>query len=141
MGYYLEINYVKKGEKMSKEVVSKRKIKKANIWLVIALCIMSALFITSTVLWLTNMSKVNKMDVAIDNVYQRNFYDFVDNVNNAEVKLSKVLASDYDSYCRKMLGEISKNANSASYNLSNLPISLNGLDETKKFINRGYKYM
>ena len=79
MGYYLEINYVKKGEKMSKEVVSKRKIKKANIWLVIALCIMSALFITSTVLWLTNMSKVNKMDVAIDNVYQRNFYDFVDN--------------------------------------------------------------
>lgn len=109
---------------------------KANIGLVIALCVVSACLIVTSVLWLTNMSKINSMGLTIESVYQRNFYDLVDNVNNTEVKLSKVLASSYDSYSRKLLGEISKNANSASYNLNNLPISLNGIDETKKFINQ-----
>lgn len=109
---------------------------KANFWLVLALCVVTAGLITTTILWLTNMNNVNKMGANIESVYQRNFYDLVDNVNNAEVKLSKVLASNKDSYCKKMLNEISKNANSASYNLSNLPISLGGVDETKKFINQ-----
>ena len=109
---------------------------KANVGLVIALCIVSGLLIISSILWLTNMSKVNNMGLTIDSVYQKNFYDLVDNVNNAEVKMSKVLASGNDNYSRKLLGEISKNANSASYNLSNLPISINGIDETKKFINQ-----
>lgn len=109
---------------------------RANIGLVIALCIVSACFIVTSILWLTNISKVSDMGLTIENVYERNFYDLVDNVNNTEVKLSKVLASSQDSYSRKLLGEISKNTNSASYNLSNLPISLNGIDETKKFINQ-----
>lgn len=109
---------------------------KVNIGLVIALCIVSALFIVSASLWLTNMSKVDNMGLTIENVYERNFYDLVDNVNNSEIKLSKVLASSYDNYSRKLLGEISKNTNSANYNLSNLPISLNGIDQTKKFINQ-----
>ncbi len=109
---------------------------KANVGLVIALCIVSACLIVTSILWLTNMSSVNNMGLTIESVYKRNFYDLVDNVNNTEVKLSKVLASSYDSYSRKLLGEISKNTNSASYNLSNLPISLNGVDETKKFINQ-----
>ena len=109
---------------------------RANVGLVIALCIVSACLIVTSILWLTNLSKMNNMGLTIESVYERNFYDLVDNVNNTEVKLSKVLASSYDSYSRKLLGEISKNANSASYNLSNLPISLNGIDETKKFINQ-----
>lgn len=135
MGYYLEIDYKKKKEdNMTNERAKNRN--RANMWLAIALIIVGAMLIASTVLWLTNMSRANAMGTTIDNVYQRNFYDLVDNVNNAEVKISKVLASDYDSYSRKMLGEISKNANSASYNLSNLPISLDGLDETKTFINQ-----
>ena len=113
-----------------------RRNNKTTFWLSIALCIVSALLIISTVLWLVNMNRNNSVSAQMENVYQRNFYDLIDNVNNAEVKLGKVLASDYDSYTEKMLSEISKNANSASYNLSNLPISLNGIDETKKFINQ-----
>lgn len=109
---------------------------KTNIGLVIALCIVGGLLIISSILWLTNMQVSNDMGLTIENVYSRNFYDLVDNVNNSEVKMSKVLASSYDSYSRKLLGEISKNTNSASYNLGNLPISLNGIDETKKFVNQ-----
>ena len=115
--------------------------KKANFWLAVALIVVSMALIVVGVLFISNISKVSTMASTIENVYQRNFYDLVDNVNNAEVKLSKVLASDYDSYTKKMLGEISKNASSASYNLSNLPISLNGLDETKKFINQVSGYV
>lgn len=110
--------------------------KRANTWLSIALCIACALLIATTILWLVNMNRNKKMETLVENVYQRNFYDLIDNVNNAEVKLAKVLASDYDAYAKNLLSEISKNANSASYNLSNLPISLNGIDETKKFINQ-----
>ncbi len=113
-----------------------RNYKRASFWLAIALCITAALLIAATTLWLVNQNKNKQLSLTIENVYQRNFYDLIDNVNNAEVKLGKVLASDYDSYSKKMLSEISKNANSASYNLSNLPISLNGIDETKKFINQ-----
>ena len=109
---------------------------KANVGLIIALCIVSGLLIITSIMLMTNMQKSNDMGLTIENVYSRNFYDLMDNVNNTEVKMSKVLASSYDSYSRKLLGEISKNANSASYNLSNLPISLNGIDETKKFINQ-----
>ncbi|MBE7082807.1 MAG: hypothetical protein E7378_03960 [Clostridiales bacterium] len=109
---------------------------RVNKWLVVALCIVSALLLLTSILWLTSKNKNAQMGNTIENVYQRNFYDLVDNVNNAEVKLSKVLASSYDSYSRKMLDEINKNCNMASYNLSNLPISLNGIDETKKFINQ-----
>lgn len=119
---------------MSKVRVEKRN--RANFWLVVALCVAGVLLIATTTLWLANSARANSNGNAMENVYQRNFYDLVDNVNNAEIKLSKVLASDYDSYCKKMLKEISKNANSASYNLSNLPVSLDGLDETKHFINQ-----
>lgn len=118
------------------ESVAVQKRSNINKWLVIALCVVSAMLIASTIFWIVNQNKRNELSAQMENVYQRNFYDLVDNVNNAEVKLGKVLASDYDSYAEKMLSEISKNANSASYNLSNLPISLNGIDETKKFINQ-----
>lgn len=117
-------------------ITAVRQRQKTNFWLAVALCIVAALLILTTTLWLVNMSRNNDLSMQIENSYQRNFYDLVDNINNAETKLGKVLASDYDSYSEKMLSEISKNANSASYNLSALPISLNGIDETKKFINQ-----
>lgn len=130
-----EAAYTKNEESSTSSVAVQRK-NKANFWLSVALCIVSAMLIASTIFWITTQNKNSNLSTQIENVYQRNFYDLVDNVNNAEVKLGKVLASDYDSYAEKMLSEISKNANSASYNLSNLPISLNGIDETKKFINQ-----
>lgn len=123
-------------ERGDNAMVAVRRKNKTNFWLTVALCIVSALLIVSTILWIVNMNRSNDLSMQIENTYQRSFYDLIDNINNAEAKLGKVLASDYDSYSEKMLSEISKNANSASYNLSNLPISLNGIDETKKFINQ-----
>ena len=69
---------------------------KANVGLIIALCIVSGLLIITSIMLITNMQKTNNMGLTIESVYSRNFYDLMDNVNNTEVKMSKVLASSYD---------------------------------------------
>ncbi|MBO5884849.1 MAG: germination protein YpeB, partial [Clostridia bacterium] len=66
----------------------------------------------------------------------KSFNELVDNINNTDIKLSKVLASDYNSYAKKLLNEISKNTSQASQNLSELPISINGVDEIISFVNQ-----
>ena len=68
-------------------------------------------------------------------MYQQNFNELVDNVNNTEIKLSKIIVSD-SAYLKKMLNEVSKNSAQASTSLSSLPVSINGIDETIKFINQ-----
>ena len=63
---------------------------KTNKWLLIAFLVSLALLIVTTTLWLVNSNKRSEVNATIENVYQRNFYDLIDNVNNAEVKLGKV---------------------------------------------------
>ena len=58
------------------------------------------------------------------------------NVNNAEIKLSKILASKDDAYSNKLLIELNNNLDDAQTELSYLPISMNGISETTKFINQ-----
>lgn len=113
-----------------------KKLKKANIGLIIAVSILSIALIIFIVLYSISMSRQANLQVNLENIYQRNFNELVDNINNSEIKLSKVVASDYNSYAKKMLNEISKNTAQASSNLSALPVSINGIDETIKFINQ-----
>ena len=113
-----------------------RKFKKTNTVLIVVLSIISALLIAFVIMYSISMSKQTQMKVELDNIYQRNFNELVDNVNNSQVKLSKVCVSDYDNYAKKMLNEISKNTTCAAINLSVLPLSINGIDDTIKFINQ-----
>lgn len=110
--------------------------KRVSKGLIVALSIVSALLIAFVIMYSVSMSKQNELKTQLENIYQRNFNELVDNVNNTDIKLSKVLASDYNSYAQKMLSEISKNTTQASQNLSELPVSINGVDETIKFINQ-----
>ena len=115
------------------------KIKKNNgktILTIVVISILSVVLITLVVLYSISMLNQNNLKTNLENVYQKNFSELVDNVNNVEVKLSKVCASDYNSYAKKLLNEISKNSSMASTNLASLPVSINGIDETIKFINQ-----
>lgn len=115
------------------------KIKKNNgktILTIVVISILSIALITLVVLYSISMSNQNNLKTDLENVYQKNFSELVDNVNNVEVKLSKVCASDYNLYAKKLLNEISKNSSMASTNLASLPVSINGIDETIKFINQ-----
>ena len=116
--------------------VASKQTKRSSLWLGLSLAIISAILVAFIVLYSISMSRQTQLKIDLENIYQKNFNELVDNVNNSEIKLSKVLASDYNSYAKKMLNEISKNTNSASNNLSSLPVSINGIDDTIKFINQ-----
>ena len=118
------------------EIAKTKSLKNKNTRLMILALVLGVALVAFVVLYSLSMSKQTELKIDLENIYQKNFNELVDNVNNSEIKLSKVLASDYNSYAKKMLNEISKNTSMASNNLSSLPVSINGIDETIKFINQ-----
>lgn len=113
-----------------------KKQKARNIFTLIAIILLSVAVITMIILYSISLSDKQKLQTKLENVYQQNFCELVDNVNNAQIKLNKVCALKNDSYAEKLLNEISKNTLSASINLSSLPLSSSDLNQTIKFINQ-----
>ena len=72
----------------------------------------------------------------LTNVYNENFYNMLDSVNNLENKLSKTLNSNGVSYQRKTLLEASKNASEAEISVSQLPLSQTDIQEIVRFVNQ-----
>lgn len=121
------------------EKMTIKKQKRISIGLLIALILVTAILITMTVLYGIAQSERNNLKISVENNYQKNFTELVDNVNNSEIKLSKVVASDYSGYAKTLLNEVSKNATNASANLSALPVT-NEIEETIAFINQSGGY-
>ena len=98
-----------------------------------------ALALTSLGLALTSstyMSDVSNYESQLENVYQKNLYDLVEGVNNAEIKLSKAINSNEKDFQKKMLAEVVKNAQLTESAISSLPITQNSLADSVKFINQ-----
>ncbi len=103
------------------------------------------LAITTGILGLTTMgftigfgiAQSNAMRYKNDlvNIYNENFYNLLDSVNNLENKLSKTLSSN-GTYQRKMLLEASKNAGEAEVSVSQLPLSQSDIQDMIKFVNQ-----
>lgn len=83
-----------------------------------------------------NTSKMEDYANRLEAVYKKSFYDLVDNVNNAEIKLSKVLASNSASYQKKLLAEVSDNTGDAQVNISSLPINQSSLNDSVGLLNQ-----
>ena len=81
-------------------------------------------------------SQAMQYEIELENVYQRNYYDLVDSINNADTKISKILASNNSSYQKKMLTELSENSKDAQGAISTLPISSSDFVENVRFINQ-----
>ncbi len=77
-----------------------------------------------------------KVETQLNNVYQKNLYDLVEGVNNAEIKLSKAISSNEKEYQKKMLAEVVKNTQMTESAISSLPITQNSLADSVKFINQ-----
>ena len=100
-------------------LASEKKKRKKKTAAIIALSITTGVLALSTVgLGIgLGISEHNSMNYKTDleNVYNNNFYNLLDSVNNLENKLSKTLSSSSGStYQRKMLLEASKNADRKS---------------------------
>lgn len=117
---------------MERSNFSKRSVATLIVFTII-LGIMATAF---CVLYAVKRSAYSEKSTDLEKVYQRTFYDLVDNVNNAEIKLSKVLASKDNDYANRLLIEVNNNLDDAQTQLSYLPISMNGISETTKFINQ-----
>ena len=117
-------------------ISTNKSIKKSKIALIVAVVALAITTLIFSILYFTTTKTNADLKVSLENIYERNMSELIDNVNNSEVKLSKVLASDYKSYAKKMLDEISKNTTEAANNLSQLPLSIGGLEQTISFVNK-----
>ena len=71
----------------------------------------------------------------LENIYKKNLYELVNNVNSVEVDISKIVATTSFTTQQKLLNSIYKSCGEIEGNLNNLPIS-----ETKtKNVNKLYK--
>lgn len=116
--------------------INKKKVNRTNIIWTVALSILSGLIFGLSFLLYSAYSTSNSLTSTLESTYQKSYYDLVDKVNNMEVKLSKVMSSTNTNYTAKMLSEISKNAEDAQNNLNVLPVTLNGVEESLKFVNQ-----
>ncbi len=113
-----------------------RASKATVIMLIVFVAVLGIMTTVFAILYATNKSSYQQSSVSLENIYQRSFYDLVENINNTETKLAKLLSSSDSNYSSKLLTEIHENTNNAQNNLSYLPVSMNGIPETTKFINQ-----
>lgn len=72
--------------------------------------------------------------IRTDNLYQRSFYELVGRVDNIESGLSKMMVSSDRGQTVIMLSDVWRQADSASANLGQLPLSHLALEKTSKFL-------
>lgn len=114
----------------------KKRSKSAILGLSIAVGVLGVTTAGFATAYALAQSASNEYSIQLENVYQKNLYDLVESVNNAETKLSKILAASEGSLQKKLLVEVSQNAELAENSISSLPISQNSLADSVKFINQ-----
>lgn len=119
-----------------KQVKAMEVASRASKAYVVAISILCGVVVALTLLLYGAYTNSNQYATTLESNYQKSYYELVDNVNNSELKLSKVVSSKDDKYSQKLLAEISKNAQDAQNNLNNLPVSVNGVEESLSFVNQ-----
>ena len=103
---------------------------------IVAVAILSALLALFVVLYMNernaNLGNIN----SLENIYTKNFYDLVDNVNNTETKLAKAINATDSKMQAKYLREVSNNTRLAEININTLPYSSGEFAESLAFINQ-----
>lgn len=89
----------------------------------------------SVVLYLNNKTMTTHAS-DLESVYQRSFYELVDNVNSIEVEMSKLLVTNDSISQQKSLNTLKQQTADAQNNLSMLPLKSNIVSTTTKFVNQ-----
>ena len=92
-----------------------------------------------TIVFATNSANYKQQ---LNNAYNRNLYELVNNVSALEVDMSKLIATNNSSTQQKILSDIYSTCASANTNLSGLPISNYRIESVNKYINTlgGYSF-
>lgn len=110
--------------------------KKRRLGLPIAIALLTVTTGGLAIAYGMSQATASTYEIQLENVYQKNLYDLVESVNNAETKLSKILVSTDSDFQNKTLVEVAHNADLAEQSLSGLPVSRNSLSESMRFINQ-----
>lgn len=95
-----------------------------------------AVFIGVMTIWGTvQFNRANKLERAIENIYEMSYYELVDSVSSLDVKLSKLIVTSSEGEAMELLNQITSQTRSATSNLSTLPVSHPAVVYTMDFFN------
>lgn len=100
-----------------------------------------SLLLLASVVWGYN-ERLDKIDyeIALDNHYQRLFYDVKNHVESVQVGLSKSLVASTKERNILLFSQIMTDANFAQDKLAQMPISHNDISNTQKFLTQAADY-
>ncbi len=112
-------------------------MKKGAIVALVLACVVVAGAITYTgINWGMTANQLGSYKMQLEYVYEQNFYELAENINNIESNLSKLKVSTDKSVQEKYLANIVALSNSAQDNIATLPINHNAINDTTTFINQ-----
>lgn len=103
---------------------------------IITTAILSCIVLALGIVLFNTSNSLTATSASLENLYQRSFFDLVDNVNNMEVDVSKLMVSNDSTSQQEILASIKQKTSDAENDLSLLPINSNLLDSTTKFMNQ-----
>ena len=117
--------------------VENTKMKRNRIFIIIAIMVVVAIIagLISVII-----KEKNEAKTASQNTYNMAFYEVVDYVQNVETYLAKSLISSTPEHGAETLTNVWREANLAQAYLSQLPIEIQELENTEKFLNQVSDY-
>ena len=103
---------------------------------IITVSILSCIILVMGVFLYSTNASLNSTNMSLENLYQRSFYELVNNVNNMEVEVSKLMVSNDSTSQQKSLSKLKQQSSDAENALSLLPINENILEKTTRFMNQ-----
>ena len=103
---------------------------------IITTSILSIIILVLGIFLFNTTHNLTATSASLESLYQRSFFDLVDNVNNMEVDVSKLMVSNDSTSQQEILASIKQKTSDAENDLSLLPINSNLLDSTTKFMNQ-----
>ena len=107
---------------------------------IIIYIVMIALLIAVGVLGYFLYKRNNEVKLASENLYNRNFYELVNYVQNVETYLAKSTISTSNTHGAETLTYLWREANLAQTYLASLPVESQELENTEKFLNQVSDY-
>jgi len=103
---------------------------------IITVSILSCVILVMGAFLISTSNSLTSTTASLENLYQRSFYDLVDNVNNMEADVSKLMVSNDSTSQQKILSSIKQKSSDAEADLSLLPVNNNLLEKTSRFMNQ-----
>lgn len=130
-------NYDKdRGMRGHEAVMDRGHFKRLYKNLVIAIIVLSIL-LAGAMLVAINMNKsTNYYRTQLENQYERSFFNLTDNMNNIELRMSKLLISNSNAQMESNLYNIARQAENSQMSLAELPTSHETINKTMRFINQ-----